>query len=74
MFRYLDLKGELRDQKLSGENEVSVSDLVDPVWSGTNVYRCLIPVSVLESRIPGHRSTKGPVVVSITLLKPSHLY
>lgn len=46
----------------------SLMDLIDPVWSGTNVYRCLIPTSRLEERFPGHRSGKGPVVVSSSII------
>ncbi|THH09273.1 hypothetical protein EW145_g2128 [Phellinidium pouzarii] len=39
-----------------------ISDLTEPVWSGTNVYRHLIPLAALEARFPGHRAGKGPVV------------
>ncbi|KAH8109900.1 FAD/NAD-binding domain-containing protein [Phellopilus nigrolimitatus] len=39
-----------------------VSDLVEPVWSGTVVYRYLIPRAALEARFPGHRAGQGPVV------------
>lgn len=41
----------------------AVSDLTEPVWCGQNAYRCLIPVSLLETRYPDHPSTKGPLIV-----------
>lgn len=39
------------------------SDLIDPVWSGTLVYRYLIPAEALEALHPAHRASLGPVVV-----------
>ncbi|KAI5118612.1 hypothetical protein M0805_008043 [Coniferiporia weirii] len=78
MYRRLAQRGVLGDAlkvaeiptSTSGPNESpvqepgldTVSDLIDPVWSGTNVYRHLIPLAALEARFPGHRAGKGPVV------------
>ena len=42
-----------------------VADFVDPVWSGTLVYRALIPKAALDRRWPGHRAGLGPVCVSV---------
>ncbi|KAL5526975.1 hypothetical protein ACEPAF_8704 [Sanghuangporus sanghuang] len=39
-----------------------ISDLVEPVWSGTIVYRNLIPLEKIEERFPNHRAGRGPVV------------
>lgn len=47
-----------------------VADFIDPVWSGTLVYRALIPKAVLDATWPGHRVCEGPVCVSL----PSFLY
>ena len=47
---------------------VDYKDFVEPVWSGTLVYRSLIPASALEAKYPGHRALSVPVVVS-----PRHL-
>lgn len=41
-----------------------VADFIDPVWSGTLVYRALIPKAVLDATWPGHRVCEGPVCVS----------
>lgn len=42
-----------------------VADFIDPVWSGTLVYRALIPKAVLDATWPGHRVCEGPVCVSL---------
>ncbi|KAJ8082777.1 hypothetical protein PM082_008633 [Marasmius tenuissimus] len=34
---------------------------VDPVWSGTNAYRALIPADRLQARYPSHRAITTPV-------------
>lgn len=44
-----------------------VADFIDPVWSGTLVYRALIPKAVLDATWPGHRVCEGPVCVSLFL-------
>lgn len=41
----------------------AISDRTEPIWCGQNAYRCLIPISLLESRYPEHPSTKGPLMV-----------
>lgn len=53
-----------------------VADFIDPVWSGTLVYRALIPKAVLDATWPGHRVCEGPVCVSLSpfSLLPSFLY
>lgn len=43
-----------------------VADFIDPVWSGTLVYRALIPKAVLDATWPGHRVCEGPVCVSLS--------
>lgn len=43
-----------------------VADFIDPVWSGTLVYRALIPKAVLDATWPGHRVCEGPVCVSFS--------
>ena len=49
--------------EVSGNAECE--DHIDPIWSGTLVYRYLIPASALETAHPGHRALHGPVVVRI---------
>ncbi|KAL5485616.1 hypothetical protein ACEPAI_6657 [Sanghuangporus weigelae] len=44
------------------DQDALISDLVEPIWSGTIVYRNLIPLEKLEERFPNHRAGRGPVV------------
>ncbi|KAL5503743.1 hypothetical protein ACEPAH_7814 [Sanghuangporus vaninii] len=44
------------------DQDALISNLVEPVWSGTIVYRNLIPFEKLEERFPDHRAGRGPVV------------
>ncbi|KAL5526162.1 hypothetical protein ACEPAG_7500 [Sanghuangporus baumii] len=44
------------------DQDALISDLVEPIWSGTIVYRNLIKLEKLEERFPDHRAGKGPVV------------
>lgn len=37
-----------------------INAAVDPVWSGTNAYRALIPAERLRARAPGHRVFTEP--------------
>lgn len=78
MYRHLAARGlldlssqasevKLDQQGLSIENSVKpdpLADLIEPVWSGTFVYRYLISIAKLEERWPEHRVSKGPVMVS----------
>lgn len=36
---------------------------IDPLWSGTNSYRALIPAELLKTRYPGHRVFNQPMQV-----------
>ena len=57
-----------KDAAMEAEAETErdpVADFVDPVWSGTLVYRALIPKAALDRRWPGHRAGLGPVCVSV---------
>ena len=45
--------------------QTTLTSIVEPIWTGTHVYRYLIPLSELEIRFPGHRAGKGPIVVWI---------
>lgn len=38
---------------------------IDPVWSGTNSYRALIPADVLRARCPNHRVFTQPMQVRL---------
>ncbi|EJD06331.1 FAD/NAD-binding domain-containing protein [Fomitiporia mediterranea MF3/22] len=49
-----------------------ISDATEPVWSGTRVYRSLIPMTALESRFPGHRSGRGPHVLTYPILSTAN--
>lgn len=75
MLRRLAARGKVNGHEASsgdanlsadGKNQLDpISDLIEPIWSGTNVYRCLVPVPSLEKEFPGHRASKGPVCVRI---------
>ena len=41
----------------------SINASVDPVWSGTNAYRALIPADRLRARDPDHRTFREPTQV-----------
>jgi salicylate hydroxylase len=47
----------------------NITASVDPVWSGTNVFRALIPSERLRTRAPDHRIFSEPTQVSI---QPAH--
>jgi len=40
---------------------LSQSPSMDPVWTGSYIYRGLIPVDRLQAEFPGHRVLKAPV-------------
>jgi len=40
---------------------------VDPVWSGTNAYRTLIPAERLRARAPTHAVLTSPMQVAISI-------
>ena len=42
----------------------NINASVNPVWSGTNAYRALIPAERLRARVPGHQVFRQPTQVS----------
>lgn len=40
-----------------------ITALIEPVWSGTNAYRALVPADRLRSRQPNHRALTHPMQV-----------
>lgn len=61
--REIKLESESPSAAATVMDDKETSHLVEPVWSGTLVYRSLILLAALEKRFPGHRAGRGPVVV-----------
>ncbi|KJA15916.1 hypothetical protein HYPSUDRAFT_71778 [Hypholoma sublateritium FD-334 SS-4] len=54
------LKSEVRKSSL--QQHIPSSRSVDPVWSGTMVYRGLVERDVLDKQFPGHRTITTPMM------------
>lgn len=60
----------LKDPEAQGKALAELRDSLEPVWSGTNAYRALIPVEKLRERAPWHRmldATAGIMVSEFVL-------
>jgi salicylate hydroxylase len=61
------LMAEKAEWAKSEKRWAEVADInasVDPVWSGTNAYRAVIPAERLRARSPDHRTLREPTQVS----------
>lgn len=56
------IKSTLRKSFL--QQYIPSSKSIDPVWSGTMVYRGFVERDVLDKEFPGHRTITTPMTVS----------
>ena len=61
---FLVEEAELAKSEGKWAEVAKINASVDPVWSGTNAYRALIPAEKLRARNPDHPILKEPTMVS----------
>ena len=59
------IKSTIRRLFLASQHKDGYQESVGPVWTGTYAYRGIVPRDVLLERMPGHRVTRIPMMVSI---------
>lgn len=57
---FLGEKAQVAQSERRLAEVAEINAAVDPVWSGTNAYRALIPAERLHARAPGHRVFTQP--------------
>lgn len=60
---------EIRNEQTGVDSGASLSpsQISDPVWSGSLVYRCLVSVELLKTISPEHRAIHSRIIVSSSL-------
>lgn len=61
---FLAEKAELAKSEGKAAEVDEINASIDPVWSGTNAYRALIPAEKLRARAPDHPILTEPTQVS----------
>jgi salicylate hydroxylase len=56
-------KASMAQSQNNWSEAADITALIDPVWSGTNAYRALIPADRLRSRQSNHRTLTQPMMV-----------